>query len=266
MPPLPLPHETHGPIPLVMLHGLFGSGTNFRSVAKRLASDRNVHCLDLRNHGAAPWDNEHTYPAMAADVIAWLDRMGLKQVDLLGHSMGGKVAMTLALEAPQRVRRLIVVDIAPVTYAHSLAGYAQAMLDADLETAKTRRDVDQQLAQTIPEPGIRSFLLQNLKPAETGFAWRLHLAALLRHMDAIGAFPDGNGQTYAGDSLFLHGDRSDYVRREYETAILSRFPQARLQEVADCGHWIHAEQPEVFIQAVAAFIAPTKASPAAPTP
>ena len=253
MRPLPLPHETHGPTPLIMLHGLFGSGTNFRSVAKRLATRRNVHCPDLRNHGNAPWDAEHTYPALAADVLAWMDRMGLKRADLLGHSMGGKVAMALALEAPARVRRLIVVDIAPVTYAHSLADYARAMLAVDLGALQTRRDADRILATTIPESGIRSFLLQNLKPTATGWAWRIHLRALLAHMRDIGAFPNFGDKSYSGDSLFLHGARSDYVRKEHEEAIFARFPQARLQAVADSGHWVHAEQPEVFFRVVSGF-------------
>ena len=254
MNPLHLPHETHGPVPLVMLHGLFGSGANFRTVAKRLAADRAVHCLDLRNHGNAPWDDEHTYPAMAADVVAWLDRMGLKKVDLLGHSMGGKAAMVAALHAPERIRQLIVVDIAPVTYTHTLTGYTQAMLDVDLNTAKTRGDVDRSLAETINEPAIRAFLLQNLKRSDAGLRWRIHLQALLRHGGAIGGFPDFNATVYEGPSLFLHGDRSNYIRKQHTQTIRALFPHARLQEVSDCGHWVHAEQPEAFLQTVASFL------------
>lgn len=254
MTPLHLPHEIHGPVPLVMLHGLFGSGANFRTVAKRLAADRPVYCLDLRNHGSAPWGDEHTYPAMAADVVTWLDRMGLEKVDLLGHSMGGKAAMVVALQVLKRIRKLVLVDIAPVSYAHTLTGYTQAMLDVDLGTAKTRSEVDRSLAKTIDEPVIRAFLLQNLKRSDTGLYWRINLQALLEYGNAISAFPDFNGATYEGPSLFLHGDRSDYIQKRHTEAIRSLFPNTQLREVADCDHWVHAEQPEAFLQAVSSFL------------
>ena len=254
-----LPHEVHSSTPLVMLHGLFGSGTNFRGVAKQLATrrmGRMVYCLDLRNHGEAPWNECHTYPSLAADVIAWMDGAGLAKVDLLGHSMGGKVAMSVALTAPERIGKLVVVDIAPVTYEHSMAEYAEAMMGVDLDAMRTRRDVDRILAATIAQPAIRAFLLQNLKRSEAGFRWRVNLGALLEHMGDIGSFPAFPGRVFPEPTLFLHGDRSDYVLPEYGRAIHRFFPEAQIHKVEDSGHWVHAEQPEAFLRAVQRFIRP----------
>ncbi|MGB0721324.1 MAG: alpha/beta fold hydrolase [Gammaproteobacteria bacterium] len=251
---IPLPHEQHGASPLVMLHGLFGSATNFRSVAKRLSAKRPVYCLDLRNHGNADWEDDHTYPAMAADVINWMDTQCLDRVDLLGHSMGGKVAMATALTEPSRIRRLVSVDIAPVKYRSSLGEYVEVMHGIDLGSMKSRADVDKAMAEAIPEQGIRAFLLQNLKRGDQGMQWRINLEALQANMAAIAAYPDFGARSFDNPTLMLHGGRSDYVLERHKVAIYALFPRARIKTIDDAGHWVHAERPEQFVTEVEDFL------------
>jgi pimeloyl-ACP methyl ester carboxylesterase len=196
------------------------------------------------------------YPAMAGDVLDLLDRNGFDHAALLGHSMGGKVAMWLALEQPRRVERLIVVDIAPVAYRHTLLHYVEAMRAVDLAAATRRADVDAALAASIPEPPIRAFLLQNLVQDGGRFAWRINLDTIGADMETITGFPEvAAGRRYDGPALFLAGERSDYVRPGHHDRIRDLFPNAVIETVADAGHWVHAEQPERVIERVSAFLA-----------
>ena len=233
--------------PLVVLHGLFGAGRNWMGIARRLEGIRECHLLDARNHGDSPWTETMTYPEMAEDVVAYMDEHGLAPCDLLGHSMGGKTAMTLALTHSEVVGRLVVVDIAPVSYQHSEhARFAAAMRDCDLATAIRRADVETQIAGTVHDPEIRAFLMQNLVGEPRAWRWRLNLDAILAAMADLTGFPDFE-RPFPGPAVFLTGERSDYVRPRDDAAIRRLFPAAARAEVGGAGHWPHAEQPERFL-------------------
>lgn len=236
--------------PLLILHGLFGSGRNWGLIARKLADIRRVHALDLRNHGSSPWSSEMTYPVMAEDVALTMDALGIEAADILGHSMGGKAAMALALAHPEMVRRLIVVDIAPVSYKRdAYPGFIQAMRAARIDGATRRAEVEADLAPAVADPMLRSFLTQNLVRTETGFAWRLNLDALARTLDDIVGWPDLEGR-FDGPVTVLVGEKSNYVRPRDEAAFRRLFPNAVFAEIGDAGHWAHAEQPERFVALV----------------
>ncbi len=251
--------------PLVILHGLFGSARNWAAVAKRLAEHRRVLALDLRNHGASPWTPGMDYPDMARDVARFVVSRGLGPVEVIGHSMGGKVAMCLALAEPALLRRPIVVDIAPMAYGHAFAApYAEAMLAIDLARHDTRRAVDRELARSLPDPVLRGFLMTNLVRAGAGASgggggggeglrWAVNLEAIVRNGDALMDFPE-TAASYGGPALFIGGARSDYLGAEAEAAVGRYFPAAGIARIAGAGHWVHAEAPQAFLGAVAAFL------------
>jgi len=247
--------------PLVILHGLFGSAQNWRTMAQKLAApnltaERPVFTLDLRNHGRSPWADAMDYPAMAADVAAWITAHGLERPVLLGHSMGGKTAMTLALREPERLGGLIVVDIAPVAYRHDHHGYVQALRALDLNTLERRAEADPALAPAIPDAATRQFLLQNLVSHEGRLVWRLNLAAIAQAMDALTGFPpELEDLSWHGPTLFIAGDRSDYLEPAAWDEIEPRFPAARLTLIPGAGHRVHADQPGFFFSAVVDFLA-----------
>lgn len=246
--------ESIGGTPLLVLHGLFGSARNWQSIARRFGEQRHVFALDLRNHGGAPWAGTMSYPEMADDVLRFLDDRGYARAAVLGHSMGGKAAMTLALQHPQRVERLIVADIAPVAYTHTHGPYVAAMQRADLAGCARRSDVEAQLMDAVPEASLRAFLLQNLVMENGAFRWRINLDAIAAGMDALIGFPDLGDQRYEGPALFIGGTASDYITPEREPAIRRHFPAANVQMVPGAGHWIHAERPEEFAAMVEAFL------------
>lgn len=252
-----LAHNAFGDGPaLVILHGLFGAGRNWASLARRLGESWQVLTPDLRNHGASPWADEMTYPAMAADLLGFLDQQGVERARFVGHSMGGKVAMTMALTHPDRVAALMVVDIAPVAYRHDFSDYISAMLAVDLSRFSRRGEVDAVLREQVPDPGVRAFILQNLAQGEGGLAWRLNLQVLATNMPRISGFPEElTGHSYAGGGvLFLGGDRSDYIREDDHAQILRLFPGAEIETLADAGHWVHAEQPDRFQARLVSFL------------
>jgi esterase len=238
--------------PLLIAHGLFGSARNWNGIARRLAEGRRVVAADLRNHGASPWSDDHSYEAMAEDLGALVDRLG-GRVDLLGHSMGGKAAMILALLRPEAVGRLIVADMAPVAYRHSQMPYVEAMRRLDLSGVSRRSEADRRLAADIPDRALRAFLLQNLAFENGRPRWMLNLDALARDMERIMGFPPID-RRFEGPALFLRGAASDYVSAEGEAAARRLFPQARFETLAGAGHWLHAEQPEAFTAAVGRFL------------
>ncbi|MEM9707999.1 MAG: alpha/beta fold hydrolase [Pseudomonadota bacterium] len=239
--------ETYGSggRPLLILHGLFGSSRNWRALAKRLAADREIRVADLRNHGKSPWFERHTYADMAADLLPFAG-----DADVIGHSMGGKVAMRLALEHPGAVARLLVADMAPVTYDHDQRQYIYAMQGVDLAAVTTRGDADAQLAAAVPEPMVRAFLLQSLDLGAK--RWQLNLDVLERDMGDILGW-DWDGPHFAGPALFLSGSESDYVHDTYSPAIEAHFPNAEFHRIEGAGHWLHADKPEAFLAAVHGF-------------
>jgi len=233
--------------PLIILHGLFGSQRNWGGIARALAGQFRVHGLDMRNHGDSPWRAGMTYDDMAADVGRYIDAHGLAPVALLGHSMGGKAAMRLALERPQLIAKLIVVDIAPVPYHNEqYSDYIEAMLRLDLHAIGRRADADAALKPVITDDSLRAFLLQNLVSDEGSFRWRLNLADIGANMTALIGFP-GGGAPFAGPTWFLAGERSNYIRPRDEETIRRLFPKSQIIEIPDVGHWPHAEQPDRFL-------------------
>jgi esterase len=245
---------TEGPegVPLVVAHGLFGSAKNWGAVAKRLAAGRAVVAVDLRNHGESGWDGDHSYGAMAGDLLEMIEDIG-GRADVLGHSMGGKAAMVLASTRPEAVRRLVVADIAPVAYGHSQIGYVEAMRGLDLEGLTRRGEAERRLAEAVPDRGVRAFLIQSLGFEDGVARWRLNLETLAAQMDEIMGFPDLE-PGFGGPVLALRGGASDYVGEAQEGALRALFPQARIETLEGAGHWLHAEAPEPFAAAVARFL------------
>ena len=235
---------------LLIAHGLYGSGRNWNVIAKRLADRGQVVTMDMRNHGESHWFATHSYHDLAADlahVIA--DRH--PPCDVLGHSMGGKAAMVLALTRPELVRRLVVADIAPVAYTHSQKQYIQAMRAVDLSGIERRSDASERLAPHLDDPELLPFFLQSLDVKNR--RWSLNLDALEAEMDHIMDFPDLEG-CFEGDTLFLTGGDSDYVTRAHRPAIKALFPRARFARIPGAGHWLHAEKPREFEAAVRTFL------------
>lgn len=240
-------HGTRSARPgLLIVHGLYGSGRNWGVIARRLSDSREVIAVDLRNHGESPWHETHSYPDLAGDlaeVIAHLEGPW----DVMGHSMGGKAAMVLALTRPELVNRLIVVDIAPVAYAHSQIQYVKAMQAVDLSRVTKRSDAAEQLLPLVDNPDLVPFFLQSLDVRNR--RWLLNLDVLAREMPKILGFPDISG-VYEGKVLFLTGAQSHYVGRAHRARIETLFPTARFAKIPGAGHWVHAEKPREFEAAV----------------
>jgi len=243
-----------GGTPLLIAHGLFGSARNWGVIAKRLATDRSVLAVDMRNHGRSFSAETHGYADLAGDLGEVIAAEAGGVADVLGHSMGGKAAMALALTAPERVRKLVVADIAPVAYGHTQMPYLVAMRDMDLQGIATRTAADARLAETVEDPAIRAFLLQSLDLSASPPEWRLNLATLEREMDRILGWPGIEGR-FEGPALFLSGAGSDYVLAEHRPLIRTLFPNARFAKIPGAGHWLHAEKPREFAAAVETFLA-----------
>ncbi len=240
---------------VIILHGLFGSSSNWKGIARRLAGRSRVVSVDLRNHGRSPWDDDVSYRAMAGDVTRLMDELGLDEATLVGHSMGGKVAMTAALEQPARVSALAVIDIAPVAYPHSHEELIDTLRRVDLSSIRKRADLDAQLGGEIPDASLRAFLGQNLVFDGGAYRWRVNLDALSRGMDLLTGFPAFGETRFEKDALFIYGKSSQYVRESDHDAILARFPAARLVGIEGAGHWVHAERPDDVLTALDELIA-----------
>ncbi len=230
---------------VLVLHGLFGSGRNWQRVGRRLTDLRRVVGVHLRNHGASPWSELMTYEAMAGDVLALMDRLGLERADIVGHSMGGKAGMVAALTAPERVGRLAVVDIAPVPYDHSHRTEIDAMRGVDLGSVSSRADAEAALAGAIADASLRAFLLQNLESTADGYRWRINLDGIDRHMDELIDFPPLD-DVHEGPVLLLSGGRSDYVDDAGRNAMRCFFPDTRFVHWPEAGHWPHVEHPQAI--------------------
>lgn len=233
--------------PLLIAHGLFGSARNWGAIAKRVSKSRKVIAVDMRNHGESGWTDTHSYSDMAQDLAEIID----EPMDVLGHSMGGKAAMMLALRHPEQVSKLVVADIAPVAYSHTQASMIDAMRAIDLSLIETRGDADRQMQANVSEAGVRAFLLQSLDVK--GRKWRLNLNVLEAEMEKIKGFPDETGR-FDGPALFLSGADSDYVQRAHQDRIRELFPASRFAKIPDAGHWLHAENPRAFEAALVAFL------------
>jgi pimeloyl-ACP methyl ester carboxylesterase len=256
---------------VVFVHGLFGQGRNWTTIAKGLADRHRVTLLDLPNHGHSPWTDTVDFLDMAGMVAAELERFG-EPVTLVGHSMGGKVAMQLALRRPELVRALVVVDIAPVEYpvagartddpdeeASPFGAYIAAMKAMDLTALRRRDEADAALEAAVPSPMVRSFLLQSLvregMGADGTWRWRLNLDLLERDLERLRDFPlPPAGTHYDGPVLWIAGADSHYVLPEDRPAMVALFPTVRLVRIKNAGHWVHSEQPEVFLETLRRFL------------
>ena len=238
--------------PIVLLHGLFGSARNFGTVQRALTPLFRVIALDARNHGASPHGAGMRYATLAADVLETLDALGVARAAVIGHSMGGKTAMTLATMAPDRVGRLLVADIAPVPYQHENESVADAMRAIPLHAGLTRAEAEAALADAVPSPSVRTFLIQNLQFGPRPH-WRIGLDEIAAAIPDLEGWETPAG-TYSGATLFVSGAQSDFVLPEQRPVIRALFPAARFVAVKHAGHWLHADNPAGFLSVVEAFL------------
>lgn len=246
--------------PLVVLHGMLGSSRNWISAGGELTSFWHVQALDLRNHGRSPHADEMSYDDLVTDVLAWMDRQGLNQVDLMGHSMGGKVAMLIACRHPERVRRLIVVDIAPKSYlsAGSRAEFA-AMHEIRLSELKSRTEAELKMETRVPDWAMRKFLTTNLErdPAG-GWRWSIHLDGITRALPDLESNPLSKDDQFSGAALFVVGGRSRYVATEDHALINHHFPAVVIEVIPESGHNPHMQSRAEFVGCVEAWLRPTR--------
>lgn len=248
--------ETTAP-PLLIAPGLFGSARNWGVIAKRLSQDRRVLSLDMRNHGDSFWSDDHSYAALAADLAGVIEANG-GRADVMGHSMGGKAAMVLALTRPELVRKLVVADMAPVRYGHAAThgGLIAAMQALKIDDLTARSEADRRLAETVADPGTRAFLLQSLELRDGPVRWKFNLAALKANLDGILGWPEDLPLApFTGPALFVHGANSSYVTEAMQPRIRALFPAAEFTAIEGAGHWLHAERPREFEVVVAEFLA-----------
>jgi esterase len=242
---------------IVLCHGLFGQGRNWTQHAKALADRHRVLLVDMPNHGRSGWSDRMDYPWMADQVAELLDPAD--PVALVGHSMGAKAAMLVALRHPHLVERLAVVDMAPVAYPHAsgFLGYIDAMLAIDLTTLSGRAEADEALRAAVPDDGVRGFLLQNLHREGGAWTWRPNLRVLREQMSVIGGWSDdyvAGLAPYDGPTLWIGGSESPYVRDEYAAPMEALFPRVRRVTIKGAGHWVHSEKPDVFLEVLRRFV------------
>ena len=235
--------------PIVIMHGLFGSSDNWLTQARMLSSTYRVFSLDLRNHGLSPHDEAFSYPVMVADLKEFVEKRKLEGPVLIGHSMGGKVAMNFALAHPDMLSKLIVVDMAPKKYDLEHYVILEGLKAIPIDSITTRTEADEKLSEFVPEPGVRQFLLKNLqRKPEGGFAWKINLPVVAKDLPKIGLDLEFNGE-FKKPTLFIRGVRSAYIKDDDLEKIRRIFPTAEL-ETLDTGHWVQAEKPKEFVEVV----------------
>lgn len=240
--------------PIILLHGLFGNSSNLTALAKYLSETHQVINVDLRNHGLSPHFSEHDYALMAQDVVSLYELLNIPQADVFGHSMGGKVAMQIALRYPEKVSRLIIEDIAPVHYGERHQDIFNGLHSVNLAYLLTRGAADKQLSVHIETPSIRQFLLKSLIKNETNqWVWQFNLAVLYKHYADVCQFPSVENQ-FTGKTLFIKGGQSHYILRDHQADIVHYFPNAKAKIIQAAGHWAHAEKSTIFNKIVGAFL------------
>ena len=235
--------------PVMIVHGLYGSGRNWGVIAKRLSDQFFVITVDLRNHGDSPWLDTHNYHVMADDLVEVFNSLNIKP-NIIGHSMGGKAAMVLALKRPNLVRNLIIADIAPVKYEHDQSQFIEAMQKVDLSKVEKRSDATLALSKFVEDKSLQNFFTQSLDIKAK--RWKLNLKVLRSEMSEILSFPKIESE-FSGHSLFLKGEKSDYIKSEHRKLIKSLFTKARFATFKEAGHWLHAEKPREFESAARLF-------------
>lgn len=240
---------------VIVLHGLFAASDNLLRLGKELAESFNVYLVDLRNHGESPHSSDMNYMLMAQDVIELMDSLSLESCAIVGHSMGGKVAMQLALNFPERIERIIVADIAPVNYEPRHEQIIQGLESLDESPPSSRADADKALARFVDDASVRQFLIKNLRKssAQPGvLTWRFNLQAIVAHYSAILGAP--SGVSYLKPTLFIAGELSDYITPAYRDTTLELFPKAAVKIIQGASHWLHAQKPDVFNALCARFL------------
>ncbi|WNC70176.1 alpha/beta fold hydrolase [Thalassotalea nanhaiensis] len=239
--------------PLVLIHGLFGSLENLNMVAKTLADHFKVISVDVRNHGSSFHHKSMNYEEMSDDIFALLDHLNINSCDILGHSMGGKIAMQCALSKPERIKKLIVADIAPVEYPPHHNEIIAGLLSINTKEINNRQDADKQLAKYVNEPGVRQFLLKNLIKTESGFTWRANIENVANDYNSIAQGFELRRQ-FNGPTLFIKGGNSNYITSEHQAVISTLFPLAKAKIIQGAGHWLHAEKTVAFNKIVNDFL------------
>ena len=241
--------------PVIILHGLFGSSRNWQGIARTLAENHHVITPDLRNHGQSFHESSMSYIDMADDIIALCDHLNLSDSVLIGHSMGGKVAMTIALTHPEQFSALVIADIAPFDYEHGFHDLVEAMLKMDLKNLKHRTDAEAQLRAITDDMNVIQFILQNLVRVDGKFSWRINLDTISASLSSLSQFPENlKNRSCHIPSLFLGGSESHYMKSVHNAAIYRHFPAAEITMIEGSGHWLHAEKPKEFLHEVKAFI------------
>ncbi|MBL1141232.1 MAG: alpha/beta fold hydrolase [Proteobacteria bacterium] len=241
--------------PIVILHGLFGSSRNWQGIARSLAETHRVITPDLRNHGHSFHENSMSYIDMADDVITLCDHLNLSDCLLMGHSMGGKVAMSIALLHPEQFSALVIVDIAPFDYEHSFHDLVETMLNMDLNKIKNRTEAEAELNKVTNDINTVQFILQNLTRVDGKFCWRVNLDTIYTSLTSVSQFPENlKNRTCHMPSLFVGGSESAYLKSSHNTAIYQHFPAAEITMIEGSGHWLHAEKPKEFLKEVKTFI------------
>jgi len=240
--------------PVILLHGMFGSLSNLGSLARELATVYRVISCDLRNHGDSPHDQRMDIPSMADDIVELLDDLGLSAVSLIGHSLGGKVGMQVALNYPSRVAKLVVADIAPVAYVPRQDAALEALRAISVLKVNNRREADSIMAVHLPEPQTRSFLLKNLmRKSDGNYSLKINISSISdNYGTSLVAAPVG--LPYSGPTLFLKGETSAYIQSKHHSKMAELFPNMKLDVMNDVGHWLHSENPVEFNRRVTDFL------------
>ncbi len=239
--------------PLIILHGVFGSSDNWQTVGKELSVTYKVYLVDQRNHGSSPHSDEFDYNVMTDDILELMLNEDIDRAHLLGHSMGGKTAMTFAARYPEKVNKLIVVDIAPKYYEPHHARIFRGFRSIKLDQIQTRNEADVQMSHRIPDTAVRQFILKNLTRNKEGFEWKLNLDVIEKQAEKLGEALSEE-DWFNGHVLFLYGTRSDYITEADLQGIRQHFPNAELKPVSGAGHWVHAEQPRTLVRLALSFL------------
>ena len=240
--------------PIIVIHGLFGTMENLGMITRQLKDDYLVYAIDLPNHGRSAHTDEVSLASMANVIVNWMDGLGLEQVHILGHSLGGKVGMEIALRQPERINRLVVADIAPVQYQRRHDDVFQGFRSVDLSSIQNRNDADKAMLAHVDEASTRSFLLKNLHKADDQWQWRMNLDALERHYGNIISANTTDFSAFENPVLFVKGENSDYILPEHKDTIVKHFPQASVKIIHNTEHWLHAEKPDIFSGIVKRFL------------
>ena len=240
--------------PIIILHGLFGMLDNWQTIAKKLAENNSVYIIDQRNHGRSPHTNIHDYPSMAEDLRQFMENNWIYKAHIIGHSMGGKTAMQFALDFPDMVDKLIVVDISPKKYKGSHHEIFDALLSLDVKKINGRKGADEHLAKTIDEPNIRLFLMKNLtREKEGGYRLKMNLPVLHKYYNEILAAIESD-EPFDGETLFIRGEKSKHIMNGDEKLITDLFPIAKIETIKNAGHWVHADEPIELLAVVKSFL------------